>query len=647
MDTSAGQCHFYSDGQVADTDEFVSVTTVFATGAGLNNLYIGGLDGSHYLNADIDEVRIYTAARTQAEIQADMNTPIGGAPPGDTTPPVISGVNAGSIGATSANIAWTTNENSDSQVEYGTITAYGQSTTLNPSLVTAHSQGLSGLTAGTLYHYRVKSKDAAGNLRVSGDFTFTTAQSQSIPLDGLANLSYNTVNNRINTAGFEYHPNGNQIRAVIDASGAQQQYRYDCANRLVQVSDGSGNVLATHEYGAGNQRLKSVEGGVTRYFSWAGGQISAEYDASGANALVWKTSYIYLGGRLLATTSGAGGTETRFHHPDRLGTRLVTDTAGTVVSEQFTLPFGNMQPFTSVYGGDNPYQNPTLSNPSKKRFTSYDRSDATRLDYAVNRFYSPQQGRFTQVDPIGMGAAELTNPQSLNLYAYCLNNPVNSVDPTGLLIIFCDVRVIGQTFIEGIGDAPVYLISCEIFGGGGGLIRPVEPFDGGRVGGPFEPEPDFSPEPPDDLAEARKAWRKCLDDSLTRYKNAIKALADKQGGFGPANKKHLVEEGVSTGYQTWKEIKKEGGLKEAMKPEKAKKIGKGAGWGFLLGVLLGLGWDYYWDGPKYSAEAAGIYRQHQDETADCNRRAREAGLNLGPPTAEERSREWVKEQINR
>jgi len=36
-----------------------------------------------------------------------------------------------------------------------------------------------------------------------------------------------------------------------------------------------------------------------------------------------------------------------------------------------------MQPFTSVYGGEHPYQHPTLSNPSKKRFTSYDRSEAT------------------------------------------------------------------------------------------------------------------------------------------------------------------------------------------------------------------------------------------------------------------------------
>jgi RHS repeat-associated protein len=253
-----------------------------------------------------------------------------------------------------------------------------------------------------------------------------------VPLDGLANLSYNAANNRITNTWVEYDPAGNQTKAIVAAGGTQQQYRYDCAGRLAETLDANGATLATYKYGASNQRLMSVEGGVTTYFAWDGGRIIGEYQASGANALVWKTSYVYLAERLLATTSGADGTETRFHLQDRLGTRLTTDAVGTVVTEQFTLPFGNMQPFTPVYGGENPYQNPILSNPSKKRFTSYDRSDATALDYAVNRFYSPQQGRFTQVDPIGMDASSLSDPQTLNLYSYCGNDPINHVDPKGL-----------------------------------------------------------------------------------------------------------------------------------------------------------------------------------------------------------------------
>jgi hypothetical protein len=42
-------------------------------------------------------------------------------------------------------------------------------------MVTSHSQSLSGLSAGTVYHYRVKSRDASGNLATSSDFTFTTS----------------------------------------------------------------------------------------------------------------------------------------------------------------------------------------------------------------------------------------------------------------------------------------------------------------------------------------------------------------------------------------------------------------------------------------------------------------------------------------
>src|SRR6185503_10464208 len=69
---------------------------------------------------------------------------------------------------------------------------------------------------------------------------------------------------------------------------------------------------------------------------------------------------------------------------------------------------------------------------TNRRFTTYDRSVATGLDYAMNRHYDSQQGRFTQVDPAGMEATSLSNPQTLNLYAYCINDPINHVDPSGL-----------------------------------------------------------------------------------------------------------------------------------------------------------------------------------------------------------------------
>jgi hypothetical protein len=99
----------------------------------------------------------------------------------DTTPPTISNVAASSITATGATITWSTNEASDSQVLYGATSAYGSSSPLNPAAVTSHSVTLTGLTAGTTYHYAVKSADAANNSATSTDFTLTTLAQDTTP----------------------------------------------------------------------------------------------------------------------------------------------------------------------------------------------------------------------------------------------------------------------------------------------------------------------------------------------------------------------------------------------------------------------------------------------------------------------------------
>src|SRR3989344_2921911 len=106
----------------------------------------------------------------------------------DTYPPIISGISSTSA-LNGATITWTTDEPSDTQIDYGLTNAYGSNTALSPSLVTTpHTQTIIGLASGTTYHYRVKSRDAAGNLGVSTDQIFTTTLDTIAPTVTAFNL---------------------------------------------------------------------------------------------------------------------------------------------------------------------------------------------------------------------------------------------------------------------------------------------------------------------------------------------------------------------------------------------------------------------------------------------------------------------------
>ena len=78
------------------------------------------------------------------------------------------------------------------------------------------------------------------------------------------------------------------------------------------------------------------------------------------------------------------------------------------------------------YGEENPA---TVSN--REKYATYQRDQSTNLDYAMNRYYAWQHGRFLTPDPY-KASAGLTDPGSWNRYVYVLGDPVNWLDPRGL-----------------------------------------------------------------------------------------------------------------------------------------------------------------------------------------------------------------------
>jgi RHS repeat-associated protein len=123
---------------------------------------------------------------------------------------------------------------------------------------------------------------------------------------------------------------------------------------------------------------------------------------------------VLVGGQLAATLSGGA---TTYHHLNELSTRVSTDSSGNTVRTFGHYPFGEPWYETGIA--------------SKLKFTSYERDSESGNDYAMARSNINRLGRFSSPDPV---TGSLLSPQSLNRYSYAANDPVNLVDPSGMIV---------------------------------------------------------------------------------------------------------------------------------------------------------------------------------------------------------------------
>jgi len=136
----------------------------------------------------------------------------------------------------------------------------------------------------------------------------------------------------------------------------------------------------------------------------------------------WGTSGYTFGGANVQTASSATG-DTIYYHGDQIGSvRMLTSSDGWPISSDTFYPFGQeLSPTTD---------------PNHYRFADNERDAESGLDYMEARYYSSSTGRFINPDPSGLTYADITNPQSLNLYSYALNNPLIYIDPSGMACVW-------------------------------------------------------------------------------------------------------------------------------------------------------------------------------------------------------------------
>jgi len=269
---------------------------------------------------------------------------------------------------------------SGSLSEPGTVTVGGQSATVNAdNTFTGRAEVVTGSNSVS-----VVATDASGNVTTKNAvMTVTGGGSQS----------------------FNYDLNGNLV-----ADGAKT-YQWDAKNRLVKMvySDSTSSEFA---YDGLDRRVQIVEknsGGsvtTTRKFVWDGLRIVEQRNVG--NAVV--RNYYALGYR------DVSGSANYYYTKEHLGSiREIVSGSGTLAARYDYDLYGKA---TKVAG----------SGDSDMLYTGHYYHVASGLFFAPYRAYDPELGRWISRDP-------LEEVGGINLYQYVSNNPVNAVDPSGLVDI--------------------------------------------------------------------------------------------------------------------------------------------------------------------------------------------------------------------
>ena len=257
------------------------------------------------------------------------------------------------------------------------------------------------------------SYDTAGNITERCEYAYTSKMGEELSELECTHYSYDYEGDRL------VNYNGESI--VYNVLGNPTSYRgnaveWQYGTRLTKFGD------TTFTYDGAGRRVSK-------------GDISFTYDSDGR--LIKQSN----GLEFIYDNSGVIGVKYNnsqyFYRRDCQGNIIaLIDNSGNVVVEYKYDAWGNHE--AEVASED--YVALAEINPYRYRGYYYD--SETGLYFLQTRYYDPETGRFISRDSI-----EYADPETicgLNLYAYCGNNPVMNVDPSGhAFLVFLFAALIG------------------------------------------------------------------------------------------------------------------------------------------------------------------------------------------------------------
>ncbi|MCX8075389.1 MAG: RHS repeat-associated core domain-containing protein, partial [Clostridia bacterium] len=242
----------------------------------------------------------------------------------------------------------------------------------------------------------------------------------------------------VSESTYTYDNNGNQL---TETTGSETKTNtYNPRNELVEVKNGQ-TVTANYTYNSLGKRIQKKVGTEEINYVYDEDRIILELDA-----LYNQISSNTFGLALIKRTTTEDGYYVYNGHGDVK--KLVNDSNIVLNTYEYD-EFGKILSETGSF--NNPY-----------KYAGYYYDNETATYYLQARYYNPQIQRFISEDTY---RGEIDDPLSLNLYAYCSNNPMIYVDPTGHWAILDDLIAAGVGAITGaLGQLASDLVSSALNG---------------------------------------------------------------------------------------------------------------------------------------------------------------------------------------
>ena len=208
-------------------------------------------------------------------------------------------------------------------------------------------------------------------------------------------------------SGFTYDVAGNMIQ------NGSATCTYDGENRLTATAEW------TYVYDGDGVRVEKKNGSTgTLYWTGTGSAAISESDLAGVD----KEEYVFFGAERIARRDVATNA-VHYYFSDHLGSAsIVTNASGAIEDESDYYPYGGEMVITATA-------------PQNYKFTGKERDAESGLDDFGARFHASALGRFMTPDwdakPVTVPYAKFGDPQTLNLYSYVENAPVNRADADG------------------------------------------------------------------------------------------------------------------------------------------------------------------------------------------------------------------------